>query len=90
MTSTDLEERVDVDLVSAVGCCWEDGNCTEEAVWAGVHQCCGYTAALCDPHKKRTEVDVEWYNLKAMAAKTTVRCRKCGADPLPPYIWRKL
>lgn len=85
----DTRVDVDVDLGLPVPCAWEDG-CFDEAVWKGFQPCCKFTANLCDKHKEKTIVDVEWMKARARSYGRNVTCNLCGADPLPDYLWSEL
>jgi hypothetical protein len=86
-TSTKESTDLGVDLDAPVVCeiFPPPGPCDVEAAWEARMACCGFSALLCDEHRR--------WSLDVIAAKTytglTLVCSSCDAPYAPP-TWRPL
>lgn len=78
-----VESGLIADLSAEVPCQWLI-PCTAVATWALVNACCGLTSSVCEPHKHKSEAEVQ-----QLIADGGYDCRRCGAFN-SRYTWRLL
>jgi hypothetical protein len=79
----ELLDATVADLSAEVPCQWLI-PCTATATWALVNACCGLTSSVCEPHKHKSEAEVQ-----QLMTDGGYDCRRCGAFN-PGYTWRLL